>query len=185
MYYRWKSSFIELIYESKAAEIVEFEATCNGVRYLLAKYGVSEEAYIISNVGTGNSIHHIDNNQHQRIGGTGVGGGTLMGLSQLLTGLTEYEAIVSLATKGLRDRIDLKVSHIYEGAEPPIPRDLTASNFGNILSLISTDQLTKEELLASVFGLVGETVATVSVLASGQCRWFALNSIPDLPEQLL
>lgn len=163
-----KAALLKSYLNQKASEIVEFEATCNGVRYLLTNNAISEKAYILTNVGTGTSIHHVDNNKQQRIGGTGVGGGTIMGLSQLLTGLTEYEAIVPLAAKGFRDRIDLKVSHIYEGAEPPIPGDLTASNFGNILPLVSTDQLTKEDLLASVVGLVGETVATVSVHAAGQ-----------------
>jgi type II pantothenate kinase len=163
-----KSALLKSLVSQKAAEIVEFEATCDGVRYLLAKYGVSEEAYILTNVGTGTSIHYVDNSNQQRIGGTGVGGGTIMGLSHLLTGLTDYETIVPLAAKGFRDRIDLKVSQIYEGTVPPISGDLTASNFGNILALVSTDQLEKEELLASVIGLVGETVATVSVLAAGQ-----------------
>ncbi|WP_231637333.1 MULTISPECIES: type II pantothenate kinase [Bacillales] len=153
----------------KAAEIVEFEATCSGVRYLLAKNAILEETYILTNVGTGTSIHHVGPSSQKRVGGTGVGGGTIMGLSQLLTGITDYETIVSSAVKGERDRIDLKVKHIYAGAEPPIPGDLTASNFGNILPLVAADQLSKEELLASVIGLVGETAATVSVLAAGQC----------------
>ncbi len=164
-----KAGLLKSYLNQQAEEIVEFEATCNGVRYLLANSAISEEAYILTNVGTGTSIHHVNNSKQQRVGGTGVGGGTMMGLSQLLTGLTEYEAIVPLAAKGIRDRIDLKVSHIYEGADPPIPGDLTASNFGNIVPLVSADQLNKEELLASIVGLVGETVATVSVLAAGQC----------------
>jgi type II pantothenate kinase len=164
-----RAALLKTYMNQNAAEIVEFEATCNGVRYLLAKNAISVETFILTNVGTGTSIHHVDKNKQQRIGGTGVGGGTIMGLSQLLTGFTDYETIVALAAKGFRDRIDLKVSHIYEGSEPPIPGDLTASNFGNISPLASTDQLTKEELLASVVGLVGETVATVSVLAAGQC----------------
>ncbi|MBA4495190.1 type II pantothenate kinase [Paenactinomyces guangxiensis] len=162
-----KAALLKSMINYKVAEMVEFEATCDGVRYLLAKNDGSEKSYILTNVGTGTSIHHIDHNKQQRLGGTGVGGGTIMGLSQLLTGLTDYEAIVSLAAKGVRDRIDLKVSHIYEGAEPPLPGDITASNFGNILPQGSTDPLTKEDRLASVIGLVGETVAVVSVLAAG------------------
>ncbi|WP_233531857.1 type II pantothenate kinase [Paenibacillus alkalitolerans] len=164
-----KAALLKSLLKNKAAEIVEFTATSNGVRYLLEKNAISEKAYILTNVGTGTSIHYVENSREQRIGGTGVGGGTIMGLSRLLTGLTDYEAIVSLSAKGSRDRIDLKVSHIYEGAVPPIPGDLTASNFANVLSLDSIDQLTKEELLACVIGLVGETVATTSVLAAGQC----------------
>jgi type II pantothenate kinase len=164
-----KAALLTSYLKRKAAVIVEFEATYRGIQYFLEKNGISEAAYILTNVGTGTSIHFIDKSKQQRIGGTGIGGGTLLGLSQLLTGLADYEVIVQRAAKGVRDRIDLKVSHIYEGAEPPIPGDLTASNFGKIMFSTPKDPFSKEELLASVVGLVGETVATASVLAAGQC----------------
>lgn len=163
-----KATFLRSLLSQKAEQIVEFEATSSGVRHLLATSGITEESYILTNVGTGTSIHRIDKSEQQRVGGTGVGGGTMMGLSQLLTGITDYDSIVPLAAKGIRDRIDLKVSQIYKGTVPPIPGDLTASNFGNVDPMVSKADLEKEELLASVIGMVGETVATVSVLAAGQ-----------------
>lgn len=165
-----KATVLKALLRHPSSEMVEFEATCRGVRHLLQESGSPQEAYVLTNVGTGTSIHYVDRKVQQRIGGTGVGGGTVMGLSQLLTGLTDYEEIVRLAAQGRRDRIDLKVSHIYEGAEPPIPGDLTASNFGRVHALASADLLSKEELLASVIGLVGETAATTSVFASAQCK---------------
>ncbi|UVI29500.1 type II pantothenate kinase [Paenibacillus spongiae] len=164
-----KAALLKSKMKRSAAEIVEFEATSQGVRYFLADHDFTEDAYLVTNVGTGTSIHHVTDRHQKRIGGTGVGGGTMMGLAQLLTGITDYEQIVRLAAKGARDRIDLKVSHIYEGAEPPIPGDLTASNFGHLLPSASLASLSQEELLAAVIGLVGETVATTSVLAAGQC----------------
>ncbi|WP_274651016.1 type II pantothenate kinase [Paenibacillus humicola] len=164
-----KAALLASYLDTAPAEIVEFEASSSGVRYLLARNAMSQTEFVFTNVGTGTSIHHLENGGHRRVGGTGVGGGTIMGLSRLLTGITDYETIVSMAAKGMRDRIDLKVSHIYEGAEPPIPGDLTASNFGNLMSLHAEEQLSREDLLASVIGLVGETVATTSVLAAGQC----------------
>lgn len=164
-----KSGVLISLLEQPAQEMVEFEATHLGVQMLLEKSGDLEEAYLVTNVGTGTSIHCIQDNEQERLGGTGVGGGTLIGLSHLLTGVTRYEEIVALASQGSRDRIDLKVKHIYEGKEPPISGELTASNFGQNLFAIS-DELTKEELLATVIGLVGETVSTVSVQAARQCR---------------
>nr|WP_091171086.1 type II pantothenate kinase [Paenibacillus sp. 1_12] len=163
-----KASAIQSLIQQKAGELVEFDATCRGVQYFLEKHGIMDSLYVLTNVGTGTSIHLVDGDAHRRLGGTGIGGGTLIGLSQLLTGLTDYEEIIQAAANGARDRIDLKVSHIYEGVEPPIPGDLTASNFGRILQGASNPPFSKEELLASVVGLVGETVATVSVLAAGQ-----------------
>lgn len=163
-----KSGVLRSLLTKKAQEMVEFEATHRGVRFLLEKMGRTEKTYLVTNVGTGTSIHCIQNNMQERLGGTGVGGGTLLGLSHLLTGVTDYEEIVRLASSGSRERIDLKVKHIYEGKEPPISGELTASNFGNDLMSVS-GQLTKEELLATVIGLVGETVSTVSVQSARQC----------------
>lgn len=164
-----KSGVLISLLREPAQEMVEFEATHLGVQVLLKQMGRLEDAYLVTNVGTGTSIHCIQDNGHERLGGTGVGGGTLVGLSHLLTGVTRYEDIVALAKKGSRERIDLKVKHIYEGKEPPISGELTASNFGQNLFAIS-EELTKEELLATVIGLVGETVSTVSVQAAHQCR---------------
>lgn len=164
-----KSGVLLSILNKKAREMVEFEATHLGVQFLLEKMGRNDDSYLLTNVGTGTSIHCVENNQQERIGGTGIGGGTLVGLSRLLTGVMDYEEMVSLARNGSRDRIDLKVKHIYEGKVPPISGELTASNFGNKIFEVA-HELSKEELLAAVMGLVGETVSTVSVHAAKQCN---------------
>lgn len=164
-----KSGVLLSLLDKKAKEMVEFEATHLGVQFLLKRMKRSDRDYLLTNVGTGTSIHCIENNAQERVGGTGIGGGTLMGLSRLLTGVKDYEEMVALARKGSRDRIDLKVKHIYEGKTPPISGELTASNFGNKIFEIA-DELTKEELLAAVIGLVGETVSTISVQAARNCR---------------
>ncbi len=163
-----KSGVLADMVEKPVQEMVEFEATHLGVQVLLQQMGRSDTAYLVTNVGTGTSIHCVQNNSQERVGGTGIGGGTLIGLSHLLTGLTSFDEIVEYAKRGSRERIDLKVKHIYEDKEPPISGELTASNFGQNLFSISHD-LSKEELLATVIGLVGETVSTVSVHAARQC----------------
>lgn len=155
--------------QKEAKEMVEFEATHRGVRFLLGRMGRTDTDYLITNVGTGTSIHCIHGDSHERLGGTGVGGGTLVGLGYLLTGVRHFDEIVRLAEQGSRERIDLKVKHIYEGKEPPISGELTASNFGNDL-FSGAEDMPKEDLLATVMGLVGETVSTVSVQAARQCR---------------
>ena len=164
-----KSGVLVSLLEKSVQEMVEFEATHLGVQVLLERMGRTDEAYLVTNVGTGTSIHCVQDNAQERLGGTGIGGGTLIGLSHLLTGITSFDEIVEHAKRGSRERIDLKVKHIYEGKEPPISGELTASNFGQDLFSIS-HELSKEELLATVIGLVGETVSTVSVHAARQCR---------------
>ncbi|TJY43977.1 type II pantothenate kinase [Cohnella pontilimi] len=148
--------------------VPEFDATCQGIRYLLSEEGISEDSFILCNVGTGTSIHHVKKDQYTRVGGTGVGGGTIMGLSYLLTGMQHYEEIVESAKRGKRDNVDLTVGHIYEGSVPPIAAELTASNFGH--PNLGNSPAKKEDLLASVIGMVGETVSTASVLAAAEAR---------------
>ncbi|WP_308634165.1 type II pantothenate kinase [Paenibacillus silvisoli] len=153
---------------ANVSEMIEFEATVAGANSLLGKNGANPQAFVLVNVGTGTSIHYVDAAKHRRIGGTGIGGGTLMGLSRLVTGLSNFNDIVSLAKQGVRERIDLTVSDIYNGAETPIPGHLTASNFAKLSHIDGIDRISKQDLLAAVVGMVGETVATASVLAAGQ-----------------
>lgn len=63
--------------------------------------------------------------------------------------------------KGDRNKVDLKVHHIYNGKPTPIPGDLTASNFGNVLNHKS-DQSIEDQLIA-VIGLVAETVTAMAL----------------------
>lgn len=154
-----------------AKEIVEFDATCRGIQYILEQENKKriQGGFVLTNVGTGTSIHYIENEEHERLGGTGVGGGTLIGLSMLLTGVSDFDTIVKESKFGKRNEIDMKVSHIYEGGQPPIMGDLTASNFGNVDRFDLAKVHDRADLLAAVVGLVGETVATISVQAAAQC----------------
>ena len=161
-----KAHILKSHFKSEVLNIAEFDATYLGVKYLLEENKVNLNSFILANVGTGTSLHYVSNDKQTRIGGTGVGGGTLMGLSKLLTGYEEYNKIVDEAKRGTRE-LDLKVNQIYEGAIPPIPGELTASNFGNIYNFIEASE-NKNNLLAAVIGLVGEVVSTLSVHASGQ-----------------
>jgi type II pantothenate kinase len=145
-------------------ELGEFDATVRGALYLLEQGGQAPESFILTNAGTGTSVHHVSADGSHRVIGTGVGGGTVLGLSSLLTGEREFDAIIRESLGGDRERVDLLVSHIYEGAEPPIPGDLTASNFGNVRT--GVDAPRKADILLSVLGLTGETITTVSVMAA-------------------
>ncbi len=149
--------------------IVEFEATLKGVRYQLERDGHQFDKSIITNVGTGTSIHYMDGQKHMRIGGTGVGGGTLIGLSALTTGIQNYKEILDLAKNGKRKGIDLLVEEIFEGIDTPkeLKPTLTASNFGKV-GLDETSTYEPQDILATVQGLVGEVITTLSIQLADQ-----------------
>lgn len=118
---------------------------------------------LIVSMGTGTAIVHVmQNGSYEYIGGTGVGGGTLVGLSKLMLGAEGVAEIEAMAEGGNLDKIDLKIKHLVKGdALSGLSRDLTASNFANI-SLGAT----KDDIALGIMNLVFETVGMVSIFAA-------------------
>lgn len=142
--------------------IVEFDATMNGVMYQIKLGSIVPKAAIIANIGTGTSIHIMQENIHKRLGGTGIGGGTLLGLGMALTGISDFEEIIKQSREGSRTAIDVLVSDIYKNNKLPIKGTLTASNFGGI-SLNTENDTSSSDLLAGVQGIIGEVVASLCI----------------------
>jgi type II pantothenate kinase len=140
------------------AAVGEFDAWASGAPLLAAADGVALPArYLLVSVGTGTSVLSIGAGSPRRVGGTAVGGGTLMGLGRLLTGVTSFAELATLAAAGDRRNVDLLVGDVYREAAGPLLGDLTAANFGRVRSAQHAD------LAAALATLVGETVALVSV----------------------
>lgn len=54
----------------------------------------------------------------ERVSGTMIGGGTLVGLSNLLTGINDYDEIIELSKKGDNSNVDMMVKDIYGEKSP-------------------------------------------------------------------
>lgn len=149
--------------------LVEFEATLRGVNEQLKQQNSDLARCIITNIGSGTSIHYKNGDDYRRVSGTGIGGGTLVGLSALTTGEYDYHKITEQAKTGNRQKVDLMVADIFEGMEVPAPLDpnLTASNFGKV-GLKSPRDYEKADILATTMGLVGEVVSTLSIQLAEQ-----------------
>ncbi|UBH22176.1 type II pantothenate kinase [Macrococcus armenti] len=161
-----KATYLNSLIPQDAFQSIEFDATFRGIQSFLDEKDIHLNKFVFSNVGTGTSIHFVDGQSQIRAGGTGAGGGMILGLSYLLTGISDFHTITEKALEGNRDIIDLKVKHIYKGDKTPIPGELTAANFGNVLHNKDTEQFTDADKIASVLGIVGETVTTVSIHAA-------------------
>lgn len=145
--------------------VVEFDATVKGVLYQLETNKIHLKRAIITNIGTGTSIHYLHNEQHERLGGTGIGGGTLMGLSKKMVGTSHFDEIVERSSEGSRKHIDVRVEDIYQHNQLPIKGSLTASNFGALLSN-EEDLNTDEDYLAGIQGMIGEVISSLSIQAA-------------------
>jgi type II pantothenate kinase len=151
------SSYVKSkIYGVKTERVSEFISIGKGGLYLSDK----KDAIIVS-MGTGTAIVHAKaDGSVDYLGGTGVGGGTLMGLSKLLFGADKVEYIESLAKNGDLANVDLRISDISEKIDE-IHEDLTASNFGKVENTV-----TKSDLALGVINMIFETIAMVVLFAS-------------------
>lgn len=146
------------LYGLNCSRVAEFDSIGTGGLYLS---GLSE-ALIVS-MGTGTAIVHAKKNGEMKyLGGTGVGGGTLMGLSKLLLKAESIEHIAEYASNGNLDNIDLRIKDITaSGALEALLKDMTASNFGNV-----SDIATKSDIALGILNMVFETIGMVSVFAA-------------------
>jgi type II pantothenate kinase len=141
----------------------EFTSWGAGTRHLLDGEALSGNSRnLLVSLGTGTSVLLMDADSTVRIGGTALGGGTILGLASALLGTNDFEEICSLAEKGNRTQIDLVVSDIYRSGEIELPADLTAAAFGK-LGLLDETPGGKEpdNLAAAIIGLVGENVGLI------------------------
>lgn len=137
----------------------ELKSFCAGARYLMAKQEGVTEPFVLASFGTGTSIFKVTKDASCRVAGTGVGGGTISGLANLLGKETSFEKIVAMAEIGDRKLVDLMVKDIYPLSDSPVEESLTAANFGKqTLSLAS-----KEDIFSATLQLVVEVIAVLSI----------------------
>ena len=119
------------------------------------------ERAIVVSMGTGTAIVHATKDGGlDYLGGTGVGGGTLVGISEKLLGVANVEHISALAEKGNLDNIDLRIKDITPGSYD-LPPNMTAANFGKLSDLAS-----KEDLALGLINMIYETVGMMAVFNS-------------------
>ena len=144
----------------ESVRVTEFSAWGTGVRRLLAAQRPDvTEPYLLVSLGTGTSVLLAQGMGVSRVGGTALGGGTLMGLGGLLLGGASFAEIIALAARGDRRRVDLLVSDIYRPGEIALLGDATAANFGK--PRVHTGSPAPEDLAHAIMGLLGENVALI------------------------
>ncbi|WP_316568669.1 type II pantothenate kinase [Neobacillus sp. YIM B06451] len=148
-----KALWIKENFFPNARLVHEFEAVCSGVDILLRKENnTTAGQFIVVNIGTGTSIFLAGEGKCHRIGGSGLGGGTLTGLGNLLTGTEDFSEIVGMAAAGSRQHVDLLVKDIYGGRDEPLNGDMTAANFAK------GKGEGKEDLTAALINMIAETI---------------------------
>ncbi len=141
----------------------EFNAWGKGARDLVERETLGADSRnLLVSLGTGTSVLLMDGETTTRVGGTALGGGTVMGLAGAMLGTTDFDEICALAARGDRTAVDLVVSDIYRSGEIGLPDELTAASFGKLgLADASPEGKNPENLAAAILGLVGENVGLI------------------------
>ncbi len=146
------------IYGLDCVRVPEFDCIGLGGLFLSGL----DEAIVVS-LGTGTAVIHARRGEKMEyLGGTGVGGGTLVGLSKKLLGMDDIYHIQELAAEGDLDRIDWRIRNITKKEIlPGAPEKMTAANFGNI-----SDVATNADIALGIINMVFETIAMVARFAA-------------------
>ncbi len=106
----------------------------------------------------------------EHVGGTGVGGGTFLGLSKALLGETDIPSLIRRFARGDTRKVDLSVREIVGSGIGIVSGTVTASNLGKLalLGLKKGEEIhfNKNDLAAGIANLIGQTIATASVFAA-------------------
>ena len=155
------ASFIDKpIYSLNCKTVSEFQSVGLGGLYLSGL----DEAIVVS-MGTGTALIHAKkvNNKTQTtyLGGTGVGGGTLLGLSRKMIGVDTIEHLEQLCNEGNLDNVDLRIKDISGDKSFQINDEITASNFGKLSDIASNN-----DIALGIANMVAETIAMLAVFAA-------------------
>jgi type II pantothenate kinase len=117
-----------------------------------------KESALVVSLGTGTAIVSVRGKNIEHVGGTGVGGGTLLGLARHMLGVSKIDTLEALAARGDLSLINLTVGDIAGGPLGDLPPASTASNFGKV----GSDPAPEDKALA-IINMIAEVVAVLSL----------------------
>jgi type II pantothenate kinase len=116
---------------------------------------------IITNIGTGTVIIEAGDKGIFHFGGSGVGGGTILGLAKKLISTTEFSDIIDLAKNGKLNQVDLLLGDITDTGISFLKEESTASNFGKML-----DTAAPSDIAFAIINMVYQVIGILSVFAA-------------------
>jgi len=140
----------------KSTDIVnEIEAIGFGGAFV----GKKSRCLVVS-MGTGTAVVKFDSGAVEHVSGTGVGGGTVVGLARLLIGESDIKSLERVSLTGSPRALNLTLSEAGFEQVGFLSGDLTVSNFGSVKSF------KREDIGAAIYSLVGEVVGVIASLSA-------------------
>lgn len=116
---------------------------------------------VVCSVGTGTAFVKAHGRCIRHMGGTGVGGGTILGLSKWMVHLSSFDNIVEMASTGTLDHVDLSIGDISHSDIGNLPSSITASNFGKM-----NDQASRNDISRGILNMVFQVVGMMAIFAA-------------------
>ena len=152
-----RSSFIDLNkYGNVKINIIpEFTSASFGA-LLLSK----QDRGIILNLGTGTTYIYSDLNEIKHIGGSAIGGGTIMALAKLLYKIENYDDLICFIKKGNFKNADINIEDISKTNIGELNANITASNLGAIIN--NTKKYNEFDIMSSIVNMVIQNIGLLA-----------------------
>jgi type II pantothenate kinase len=131
-------------------------------------------------MGTGTALVQATEDDIRHIGGTGIGGGTIIGLANRMLNVRDIDLIIKTAESGDLSNIDLMVGDISKDILPGLPPHTTASNFGRISDLASNG-----DIALGIINLVLQAIGMNAVFATrgtGHDKVVLIGNLTTIPQ---
>ncbi len=164
------------IYGLPTFKVDEFTANGLGGSY----FAEGKDNFMVVSMGTGTSYVGVKDGVPEHLGGIGIGGGTIIGLSKYILNTNEIDRIEEMALLGDIRRIDLQVGDISREQLPGLNPDTTASSFGK-----SSSRATQEDKAAGIIHMVLEDIfQTAALIANGRgiTDFVMIGALTDMEE---
>jgi len=144
------------VYGVDTSRCDEFIADALGARY----ESHLDHAIVVS-MGTGTSFVMCNGEDIHHIGGIGIGGGTLQGLSRIMLNTSDIKQVSELAKQGDITHINLSIGDISAQPLPGLPMEATASIFAR-----AKNDASKEDIACGIISMVLQSIGSAAVPAA-------------------
>lgn len=120
---------------------------------------------LVVSIGTGTAFVEARGKKFKHIGGTGIGGGTLLNLCKQIADCDSINKINETIKNGNLNNIDLRIQDITTKEIKTLPPDITSANFGKL-----SENATKEDLCMGIVNMIFETIGVMAVFGAQRTR---------------
>ena len=135
--------------------VEEFRALGKGAASISGKRNL-----IVCSIGTGTAFVRVTPTRIFHIGGTGVGGGMLKGMSEKLFGEFDPDKIAKMAEAGHLQDIDLTLADVCEGTISNLQADTTVAN------LAKASTASDEALAHGLYNVIFQSIGVMAAFAA-------------------